>query len=203
MRNVLLAGLAEDPDVHLGQLALAFGLSPEAVRQIRRLYESKGLPALLTRKRGGMEPKRRGAVEPRARKLFDAGHTVDEVHAALKKKVSRSTVGNIHKDWAREKREASTAASEAPPATLAPAPETLPLLGEVEETAVQTQASQVLLPPKSEPSAQQEGRPLARAPASTEMVQHVGTWLLVATVHALGLHQRALAAAGGRTSEWA
>jgi hypothetical protein len=39
-RNLLLAGLAEEPEVHLGQLARGFGLSSEAVRQIRRLYET-------------------------------------------------------------------------------------------------------------------------------------------------------------------
>src|SRR5687768_12938487 len=52
-RNVVLMALAGDAKMHLGQLAEAFELSSEALRQMRRVYEAKGIAPLLTRAPGG------------------------------------------------------------------------------------------------------------------------------------------------------
>ena len=47
-RNVVLMALADDAKMHLGQLAEAFDLSSEALRQMRRVYEAEGIGPLLT-----------------------------------------------------------------------------------------------------------------------------------------------------------
>lgn len=57
MRNLLLVGLAEDPKIKRGKLARAFGLTPERLRQLRKIVEEQGIPALPKRLRGGSEQK--------------------------------------------------------------------------------------------------------------------------------------------------
>ena len=57
MRNILLVGLAEDPKIKRGKLARAFGLTPERLRQLRRIVEEQGIQALPGRLRGGSEQK--------------------------------------------------------------------------------------------------------------------------------------------------
>src|SRR5215471_10850043 len=52
-RNILLVQLAEDPKCHLEKLALAFGVSSEWVRRLRRRYEQGGVEALGPREGGG------------------------------------------------------------------------------------------------------------------------------------------------------
>lgn len=201
LRNLLVAGLAEDPSIHLGQLARAFALVPESVRQIRRLYDAEGLPALLERRYRGKAPRKRAAVESRARKLFDAGRTVEEVHVSLKGKVGRSTVGRIRQDWAREKEGAGDAAEVKALHASSPMAELdLRCPGmETSESATREDSGSG----SADAGAAEEARIRPRPPESAELVQHAGTWLLIATVHALGLHARANAAAAGRVSETA
>jgi hypothetical protein len=57
VRNAILVGLAGDPKMHLGALADAFGISSEALRQVRRAYEDGGLEAIVSQARGGRQPK--------------------------------------------------------------------------------------------------------------------------------------------------
>lgn len=187
LRNVLIVGIAAEPDVHLGQLARAFGVVPETVRLLRQLNVEEGFEALLERKHGGMEPTKRAAVEDRVRKLFDAGHTIEEAHATVRKRVGKSTVARIRKDWAAEK-QASAPTSHPEDATErdgASPPE-------VEAAPALVVAATMEPVP--------DGGLTAREPATTPLMQHAGTWLLIATVNALGLHARATAAAGERVS---
>jgi hypothetical protein len=198
LRNLLLVGLAQEQQVHLGALSRAFGLSSEAVRQLRRLYEAEGVEALLGRRRGGRVSTRRTAVEARARRLFEAGHTVDAVHAAVKGKVSRATVARIRQEWAQQREAPAT------PEEVEDSPEAgddavqLPLVVAEQVVAEQVVAEQAVVPAaESAPEGERLG---TRAPESAALVQHAGTWLLIATVHALGLHKQALALAGKRVA---
>ena len=52
-RNALLVQLSQEPRVHLGQLARAFDLGDEQIRQLRRRHEAKGLADVLEIRRGG------------------------------------------------------------------------------------------------------------------------------------------------------
>lgn len=183
LRNLLLVGVSQEPEVHLGALARAFGMSSEAVRLLRRLYETEGLEPLLERRHGGSEATKRAAVEKRARRLFEAGHTVDQVHAALKQRVGRATVGRIGQAWRHEKAVAVSSVA-APPRAHEVRPETSQPSAESEE--VDLPAGLERLPTKP--------------PQSAQRVQHLGTWLLIAMVSSLQLHARAFAINGERVS---
>ncbi len=51
-RNVLVVTLAKSEMLHLGRLAVAFGMTEEYLRQLRRKEETGGLGALLLSKQG-------------------------------------------------------------------------------------------------------------------------------------------------------
>ena len=51
-RNVLVVTLAKSEMLHLGRLAVAFGMTEEYLRQLRRKEEVGGLGALLLSKQG-------------------------------------------------------------------------------------------------------------------------------------------------------
>ena len=119
VRNAILIGLSEDPQVHLGQLAKAFDISDGALRLMRGVYEKEGMAPLLTRAPGGSETKVTVARRRRLEKLFDSGATISEAHAKAGKKhdISRATVGRIHLTWlARKKSIESHAQTDAPAA---------------------------------------------------------------------------------------
>ena len=100
-RNVLLTTLAADDTIHLGQLTEAFGLSPEAGRQIRRLHEEHGIEAVVGRRGPGRQSEVTENVRLALEKLFSEGATVSAAFKKLgpKKARSRSTVGRIRKNW--------------------------------------------------------------------------------------------------------
>jgi transposase-like protein len=110
-RNVMLVGLAADPKIRLGRLARAFGISVEALRQVRRAHQEEGLPAIVSRAPGGSESKVTTAMRTRLEKLFEEGVSVDKAHARLRGRVGRSTVGKVRTAWARA-RHATTSMAE-------------------------------------------------------------------------------------------
>jgi hypothetical protein len=118
-RNVVLMGLAADAKVHLGQLAAAFDISSETLRLMRRVYETEGMEPLLERAPGGGESKVAPGVRRRLEKLFDAGATVSEAHAKLRKRprISRATVGRVRRDWQLRKKSLEGTQAALPAAT--------------------------------------------------------------------------------------
>src|SRR5437773_1650571 len=105
MRNILLVCLAEDPGMHLGQLAAAFRVSDETLRQVRRLYSAGGLEALLARPMQGGQRKVDERIRTRVEKAFEEGLSVTDAHERVKRQISRSSVGTIHQEWKRKRRE--------------------------------------------------------------------------------------------------
>ena len=175
-RNVILVGLARDPRVHLGKLADAFEVVPETLRQVRRQADTEGLDAVIGRAPGGSESKITAALRRRLRALFDDGLTVSDAHARVGRRhgVSRSTVGKVRGQWAEERtgRVVPSAPQSAQVALpMVDAPE--PLVGSEEEST----GADVTIEDRS--------------PAGGRTVQHVGAWVMVATVARLGVHERA------------
>jgi hypothetical protein len=101
-RNLLLLGLASDPQTHLHRLAEAFGISFKTLRQIRVRYDQGGAEALRP-KRGGRKSMRTQTLRRRLYKLFDAGSTVTGAYEATGKRVSRTLVGRMRKEWSAER----------------------------------------------------------------------------------------------------
>lgn len=193
-RNVLLVTLAEQSDVHLGELSRAFGLSQDAVRILRRVYETRGLDGIIHRQRGGARSEVSPTVVRRLEKMFDQGLSVSEAFEKIGSAgKSRSTVGRVRAAWAARKKGSASLGEPEPPKAASP-----------------SAASDDSTPPEPAPSAvtpvaltvpepeleEKELRPVQ--PFSASHVQHLGTWLLIAAVHSLGLHARAVAVCGGR-----
>lgn len=188
-RNLLAVGLAQDPKVHLGELARGLGLSPEGLRQLRRLHEQEGIGPLLARRQGGGESRVPATVGRKLERLFESGASVSEAFEAVRKHgLSRSTVGRVRQAWAA--RGAPLATSPSVSAAVAgPA--------EPPKDVEKAEPTQALV------AEEQEEKLTTRSPQSAPMVQHAGSWLLVASVHALGLHFSAAKSAGERVSKTA
>jgi hypothetical protein len=115
-RNALLVELSQEPRVRLGQLARAFELGDEQVRQLRRRHEASGLAAVLEIRRGGRE----AIVTPRLRKrlheLFEGKISVGQAHKAIRGRVSRAVVGRERKAWGEQRKRAASV--DVPPVTV-------------------------------------------------------------------------------------
>ena len=198
-RNLLLVNLAKEPRIRKGRLAWAFSLSAERVRQLRLCAEEGGVEALLSLPGSGRKPKVTPEIRKKIFSMFDAGHHIRDVWSVVSERnerwagMSRWTVCDLRTEW--------LAAQGQQPVASGPEP----------EPQVQLELAEVVRPCPSavvqdEPvpavlqaagvQAEQEpggeaasGRELAAAPLrGGNPVPHVGGWLLVAMVHALGLH---------------
>ena len=170
-RNAILVQLAEDPKCHLGRLAEAFEMTTERLRQLRRLYEDGGLEALRPGEAGG--PRTLGERDvARLEKLFAAGLKAREAHAKLGR-ASLSTVSRAYRAW-RDARGPKPAPREAAGTA---AERTLTLPG-VDLLPTPARAAE----PRSSSASDEDG--VRGGPA----VQHVGSWLMLGTLEALGLY---------------
>jgi len=188
-RNLLLVALAENPDIRLADLAFAFGITTERLRQIRQVAREQGANALLVRPRIGRAPLSEH-VRKRLVALFEAGLKIDEAYARVKRSTSRASVGRVYKAWRTSTRTAAAA-----PAI--PAPKQLSLLPESEAETEPTEEREAV--PRAvrrrERRASREVRTVPIAEDSLAVghhhishVQHVGTWLMVGVLHANGLY---------------
>jgi hypothetical protein len=211
-RNVYAVTLAKEPSMHLGQLATAFGISEEYLRQLRRLEEAKGLGAVLKSAVGGqwrITEDRRQELHA----LFAAGMTVSEATRRQKrgkKRLSRATVSRERQRWAAnrdgEKLAAPVAAamSAVVAEQLALFPTSPPALSEAiqgdndrvdaadETTPVVDRASSVAVDEHVGATISLGSRPVIGG----SVVQHVGTWIMMAMAERDGLHDE-VAAHGG------
>jgi len=221
-RDLLLSTLAQDPRVHLGHLAKAFDISSEMLRRIRRTRTEEGVAALVVRGRCGAPLRLNAQQRSRIERRFESGASIDEVAVTQGKKgVSRATIGRVHKAW-----KLRTTASVAP-AQVAPNQEltlaTTPELPAVQEHANSSPVDAVLsLDETTADEASDHGVAAAASAANVEAagspeesqgrgdrlsatevescvaMQHAGTWLLIAMVTRLGLHEAAESSREGR-----
>lgn len=111
-RNILLVMLAQEPKIHLVNLAAAFDISEEHLRRLRQAREVNGYGALLTRARGCAK---RAAIAPakvrELRALFEEGWNPTDAtrRQSRRGRVSRSTVSRERRRWQAEKEAASGA----------------------------------------------------------------------------------------------
>lgn len=189
VRNVLLVGLGSEPRIKKGKLAWAFAVCSEQLRRIRRLVESDGLEAIPARPRGGSKTKVSPSLRKRLFKLFEGGASAYEVHQRLAGKrntstLSYSTLCRVRQVWEAER--GSDAVLISTEDATQPQAE-LPLVATVAtgESKDQTapRAEQV---PEDEASRDEEVQ--GTSVRGGRFVQHVGGWLLLGAVHAMGLH---------------
>lgn len=198
-RNVLVVTLAKSEMLHLGRLAVAFGMTEEYLRQLRRKEEVGGLGALLLSKQG-----KDSTVPAELRAawcaMFAAGHmptaTSRAQRGAKRTHFSYTTIRREFLTWQR------TRACEADPLTAPtmdiaspPSDGQLPLLfaEPAADQVVETAASEA--DPDANATPAEGGAeivPMTTAPVrGGQMVQHVGCWMLLALANELGLHDDA------------
>jgi hypothetical protein len=206
MRNVLLIAAGRAARVNLAKLAKAFGISAVMGRKIRQKFGQQGLKAIVHSKRGGRERKLTPKLQARLDRLFDKGLMIDEVHEKIHRSVSRTLVGRAHKCWIDAKNARAAEAQQRAvgvASTPTDAPEATAPSCEEASTVVVARERRASTGPMT-PVGPVEQRPEERRadefviqgedPASVfggsgQPVQHLGTWLMIAMVHALGVYR--------------
>ena len=189
-RNVMLIALSEEPKAHLGHLAEAFEVSTETLRELRILVAREGIEAATRRRRGGSASR---VLKPRDRakviSSFEEGATIEGAWAQIGRRASRATVGRLKKDWDARVvalTSANVGASERSTQTQLDDVVVTPTLDAEEPSAA--------MPNEEAPTTESEGATLSLRPqavTSSRGVQHVGTWLMLAMAHRLGLYAAA------------
>jgi len=185
-RNLLLVNLYKDPRIKKGKLVWAFGLSKQQVWTIRKRVQEHGIQSLFGRKGRGRDPLLTPHLKKRICQAFDAGQQVGEVHKALQRskskrdRVSYRSVVRVRTEWLA--RQTST-----------PAPDTIgPTLAlELDQPAEVTAAPQASASAATDTGAEEDAGTevfVASPLRGGQHVQHVGGWLLLSMVSALGLH---------------
>jgi transposase-like protein len=198
IRNVILVGLASDPKVHLGRLAVAFGVNSETLRRIRDQYRDEGLQAVIERSPGGSEPKVTGSALRLAERLFARDASLATVRAALAERqvtVSLSTLSTLRSRWQARRSGSSTAAEpaaeEAAGEVAAPTPQQADLWPRdaappITSAPPSLSAGATEVAPEEHDGTRQQ---LAgAAPRSGRFVQHLGSWLLLGSLAAMGVY---------------
>jgi hypothetical protein len=209
MRNVLLVTLSQERRVRKGKLADAFGVHPETLRRVRRRFEKGGLSSIVEDNPGGPKRVRTKKLVDNLVGLFEQGATIDATHTAVKGKASRSVVGVVHKEWKEAQRAVSRGGAVQVEAQ-AEEPCQLALGGDVpieeaSESDEDAQDEEEVEPEGEleEPEEKETGAETAASGARREMpletavarggrrVQHLGSWVMLAMVEALGLYRYA------------
>lgn len=195
-RNILAVTLAKSGTIHLGHLAEAFGIGEEYLRRLRRKEERSGLGSVL----GARQGKNSGKVTPDQRAewfaMFDAGRMPVDAHREQPKKDRRaySTIWRVYEEW-RQGRARRAQPVEADSSSVVLVEDQLPLwtsdtkpaADDVEHTApAQDEGNDDIVPMTAQPV------------RGGKLVQHVGSWILLAIAGELGLHEEAQTAFKGR-----
>jgi hypothetical protein len=211
IRNALMVQFAADPTIIFEELARAFEVSSETLRVQRRLFEAKGLGAVLAQP----EPHHKGGrpIEPALRRqmerLFAQGKSVGDVAVALAGQVKYGTVEKYRRLWKQKQAKLPRPAQQrclplaAPPVEVSATQEqpaaTEPACAETCDKelpsirAPRTESERVArAAPIAEATAPEREGVRARigefTPFSEKGVQHVGAWLLLVTIAGLGLY---------------
>lgn len=193
-RNLLLVGLASNPQVAIGELAWAFRLTTERLRQIRKIAIEQGVEALMVRRRRGKKPVSEH-MKKRIGALFDAGLSIDQAYAKVKRSVSRATVGRVHKEWSSRPRDGGSTEQEPPKQ------QGFGFDAGDEVVVVRVRSDK---PPRSRNAKSTSATvvPVAVTGAGAisleeaaeiggRYVQHIGSWLMLGELHARGLYDSA------------
>lgn len=189
-RNVLAVAIAKS-GVHLQRLAAAFGIGDEYLRDLRRKEEAGGPAALLLRRSGA-----KSKVTPAQRaswiEQFAAGMTPMAVFREQPRRGRRGygTVWREHVNW-KQARAAEVVPTTEPTMVPVAAPASrdgqlalwlsapASAAGDGDASATEDEGSKTIVPMT------------ARSVRSSQNVQHAGTWLLLALVAEMGLHEEA------------
>ena len=190
-RSLVIVGLAEDGQQHIGKLAAAFSVCDDTVRNLQKRYAKGGAAGLVPAPRHipHAKPKLNGRQRRDVERLFERGKRPFEVVAQVEAKygVKRSVVYAMWNAWRARK-------AQAPVVEEAPAPEQKVIdAAAIEHAAESTGQESAQTPPAEETEQRIADAPLEVG--STSHVQHLGIWLMLAAVKQLGLYDNVAKAA--------
>lgn len=195
-RNILAVTLAKSGTIHLGHLAEAFGIGEEYLRRLRRKEEIRGLGSVL----GARQGKNSSKVTPGQRaawfSMFDAGRMPIDAHREQPKKDRRaySTVWRVYEQWRQEREQRSQPIE--PALSSVEVVEGQLALWTRETECVGDDIEHVASAPDA---GDEEIVPMTAQPVrGGKLVQHVGSWILLAIAGEFGLHEEAQTAFEGR-----
>ena len=215
-RDMIIASLGADANVHLGRLSEAFSLSSEAVRGIRRKYERDGIAGLWNRRPRGRKSPLDAALIARLEGLFEDGLSIAQAQQKVstrQRKVSNATVGRVRKAWSDRRTVpgivagAEVAASDVAQVDLPPVTGIEAVAPDAASTVKTSAASDAVESSDTSTEASaatadelEELREIkVSEPRGGGYVQHVGAWILVAMVARLGLHASVMKAGAQRS----
>jgi transposase len=174
-------------------LARAFRVSAATVGRVITRLNQGGLQAVADYGRHGGKRVRTPKLVARLEELFERGLGPHQAHQAVVRKVGYGTVWSIHDEWQRKRHVRRL--NEEPTAPQA----TLSLLPVEEATTASLDAPVMSAPAPGEAVVE---KPASEPPleavvsAPSEMIQHVGTWLLLGMLERLGFYDLAAASRG-------
>jgi hypothetical protein len=193
VRNMTLVGLSMDPQIKKGKLASAFGIGAEQLRRLNRRFETDGVDGVhQVSRRRGRKTKVTPAMREKLHGLFEEDFSAHEAFIELENDpevrdpvVSYPVVCRVRRAWL-DSQDGERAAD---------GDEQLDLEGLIDEEEAEVAPEPVVEDePEAEPRGQQAGAQDqdeasdGQAPQSGRNVRNLGSWLLVAMVHAFGLH---------------
>lgn len=189
-RNILVVTLAKSGQIHLGRLAEAFGITDEYLRRLRRKEEAHGFGAVMGTRQGKnskVSPELRGAWYA----MFDAGQMPVHAHREQPRKDRRaySTVWEIYAQWKQERDGRAVVAPPSEPPLPSEGQLTLwrtATTGDDSDRAMPDEGSAEIVPMTAQPV------------RGGKLIQHAGSWILLALAGELGLHEEAQRAFAGR-----
>jgi hypothetical protein len=173
------------------ELARAFRVSPATVGRVVTRFNQGGLRAVADYGRHGGKTVRTPKLLARLHELFEQGLGPHQAHPAVARKASYGTVYAIHQEWLLKRHARQLAAVEpaSPQAALALVP--APAADAVAPVAAEPARPEVAVEaPTGEPPLE------AVVPAPSEVVQHVGAWLLLGLLERLEFYDLARATCG-------
>jgi hypothetical protein len=192
-RNVLVVTLAKSEQFHLGRLAGAFGITDEYLRRLRRKEEVGGLAAVIGPRRGKVT-KVTAELRTAWYAMFDAGRMPIDAHREQprKQRLVYSTVWRVWDEWRRER------AARQPAEVTVDTP--IAIAGQLAlPIAAPGRDSDLGDDPITPDEFDDDQVPMTAQPVrGGKVVQHVGTWILLALAGEMGLHEEAQRAFKGR-----
>lgn len=185
VRNLTLVGLSMDPQIKKGKLAESFGIGAEQLRRLNRQFEAHGVDGILpSPTKRGRKTKVTPSLRKRLHRLFEKGFNAHQAYLELgdDPEVSYPVVCRVRRAWSdTEERTSEESAGGGQ----------LELDGLGGADGGESVDEVVAEEPPSEVEVDSEVVD-GQALRSSRLVRHVGGWLLVAMVHAYGLHAELL-----------
>lgn len=163
------------------ELARAFRVSEATVGRVVTRFNSGGARAVADHGRRGGWTVRTPELVKRLTELFEGGQGPRAAHAAVSKQAGYGTVHTVYQEW-----RAARAAGAAPAA-----PPKQPMLALVASDESGDAASQAEVAAAAGVTPTVIGEPVLDAivPSAGTVVQHVGSWLMLAGLREIGFHE--------------